>query len=136
MRGASARFFSLFYTTILAHCTKQTVPASCHDCRRQAVGINRSSAPKALSAVCLKGLNALKGFKDLSGPTQNRRPRPSGTPSNLEGDVHGAAGRAGKCRKGKKGKLRRIGVFFGNSHKFHYVCAMVNKRSAPLRVGN
>ena len=90
MRGASARFFSLFYTTILAHCTKQTVPASCHDCRRQAVGINRSSAPKALSAVCLKGLNALKGFKDLSGPTQNRRPRPSGTPSNLEGDVHGA----------------------------------------------
>ena len=41
-----------------------------------------------------------------------------------------------KCRKGKKGKLRRIEVFFGNSDKFHYVCAMVNKRSAPLRVGN
>ena len=77
MRGASARFFALFYTTIFAHYTKQATLASCHDCRRQAVGIYRSSAPKALSAVCLKGL---KDFKVLSGPTRNRRPRHSVAP--------------------------------------------------------
>ncbi len=40
---------------------------------RQAVGIYRSflSAPKALSLpFALRGLNALKGFKDLGGPSR------------------------------------------------------------------
>ena len=61
---------------------------SCHDCHK-AGGWHLplfSVAPKALSAVCLNGLKDFKGFKVLSGPTRNRRPRPSGTPSNLEGD--------------------------------------------------
>ena len=38
----------------------------------------------------LRGLRGFKGLKGFRGPSRNRRPRPSGTPSNLEGDVHGA----------------------------------------------
>ncbi len=52
---------------------------SCHDCHK-AGGWHLplfSVAPKALSAVCLNGL---KGFKVLSGPTRNRRPRHSVAP--------------------------------------------------------
>ena len=40
-------FFSLFYTTILAHYTKGPVAPSCHDCRRQAVGIYRLSSQQS-----------------------------------------------------------------------------------------
>ncbi len=55
---------------------------SCHDCHK-AGGWHLplfSVAPKALSAVCLNGLKDFKGFKVLSGPTRNRRPRHSVAP--------------------------------------------------------
>ncbi len=81
--------------------TKGPVARLATTATRQAVGIYRSFLLRQRRCLpsALRGLNALKGFKDLRGlrgPSrpfcsfQNRRPRPSGTPSNLEGDVHGA----------------------------------------------
>ncbi len=76
--------------------TKQATPASCHYCRRQAVGIYRSCFLRQSRCLppALRGLNALKGFKDLRGlrgPSCPNRPfcplhkplRPWGTSPNL-----------------------------------------------------